>query len=87
MKFTLTIELGNAAMLTADDVGRALIEVGHRLKDNLDIAEDMDAFDRSGNARQRKTAGSREQPRSERRTRLLLSPRVGPYQYWRRRLA
>jgi len=31
MKFTLSIDLGNAAMQTGDDVARALTEVAHTL--------------------------------------------------------
>jgi hypothetical protein len=48
MKFTLTIELGNDAMQTADDIGKALLGVGRKLRFNHSRSEEMDVFDRSG---------------------------------------
>jgi hypothetical protein len=46
VKFTLTIELGNDAMRTGNDLGRAVSDVGHKLVTGFD---GIDLSDPDGN--------------------------------------
>jgi hypothetical protein len=52
MKFTLEIELGNSAMLNADDVAEALVRVAARVRD-AQFTDDDNTYcpilDRNGN--------------------------------------
>lgn len=55
MKFTLEIELGNEAMQTPFDVGKALVNVGLLLNSHeagsFKTFEELDAYDRKGSIR------------------------------------
>ena len=48
MTFTLQIELGNAAMLTFDDVAEALKALAEKLEGNHAHVDGATAFDRNG---------------------------------------
>ncbi len=53
MKFTITIELGNAAMLTQEDVARALEKTASKIRDYSDppcSGEGGRVIDANGNA-------------------------------------
>ena len=48
MKFTLTIELGNATMQTFDDLARTLRELAMRFQNEHALVETAPFYDRNG---------------------------------------